>query len=155
VPQVSKEPEDRADDGRNEVLYQRMMDEAREVSDKAVQRLRDLGGALPSGTVEQVERLHRDPLGERRKVARLSDPPLPVSVRATDLPPVGGSALRNHSPLGLAVLLPCPAGEGTLLRVRLPPDLGVGWVTVEVKYCRREEGGWLAGCELLAEQAPL
>jgi hypothetical protein len=28
-------------------------------------------------------------------------------------------------------------------------------VIVEVKYCRKEEGRWVAGCEILRNQSPI
>ena len=64
--------------------------------------------------------------------------------------------MKDHSPTGLAVLLPCPAGVGTILRVRVPPEIARDdWVTVEVKYCRKEGDHWIAGCELLDKQSPI
>ena len=126
--------------------------ETREVADKALDRLRELSNQLPRGVVEQVERLHENPAHERRKAARVSDASLSVLVQAADVPGAAGLVVQDHGPAGLAILLPCPAGEGTFLRVRLPPQLGGGgWVTVEVKYCRKVEGGWHAGCELLGD----
>src|SRR5262249_29165922 len=106
--------------------------------------------------VEHVERLHQDPLAERRKAARLADGPVPVAVRWEALPDEAGGMVRDHCPTGLAVLLPCPAGVGTVLRVRMPAEMGGGgWVTVEVRYCRKEAGGWVAGCELVSNQSPI
>src|SRR4051794_24452145 len=135
-------------------VREQVMEEARGVAERALERLRGLSGELPEGAVEQVERLHRDPASERRKAARLGDAPLPVSVRLGPLPGGTEGAVRDHSPSGLSVLLPCPAGVGTVLRLRLPEQMG-GWVTVEVRHCRREAGGWVAGCELAPGQPPL
>ena len=135
---------------------ERVMEEAREVSGKALQRLRDLAGRLPDGALEHVERLHECPTAERRKAARLADGSIAVAVRPEARPDETGGAVRDHCPTGLAVLLPCPAGVGALLRVRLPAELGGGgWTTVEVKHCRREAGGWVAGCELIGDQPPI
>jgi PilZ domain len=140
--------------GLSEDIFRRMLDEAREVGDKVLARLRELGGQLPEGTVEQVERLHYDPTHERRKTARVSDQSLPVAVQvAGQAGATNPTAIKDHSPTGLAVVLPCPAGVGTLLRVRMHP--GDTWVTVEVKHCHKEGAGWVAGCELLGEQPPL
>jgi hypothetical protein len=55
----------------------------------------------------------------------------------------------------VGVLLPGPAGVGTLLRVFMPAQLGGGgWVAVEVKHCRKEAAGWVAGCELIDDRPP-
>jgi len=129
-------------------LYERALEEARQVSDKALARLRALGDDLPPGLVAQVERLHDDPVAERRKAARVSYPEVPAAVVLSGVE--SDAVVRDHSPAGVAVLLPCPAGEGTVLRVRVPPALGgPRWVVVEVKHCHREGRGWVAGCELL------
>src|SRR6188768_3849594 len=110
---------------------ERMLEEARDVSRQAIERLRELSSQLPGGALEHVERLHRDPSAERRKAARLGDGSIPVAVRAGSLRDEGGS-VKDHCPTGLAVVLPCPAGVGTILRVLLPPEMGGAWVTVEV-----------------------
>jgi hypothetical protein len=137
-------------------LYRRMLDETREMADKALDRLRELSNQLPDGVLEQVERLHEDPTHERRKAARVSDLSIPVAVQIVDLAGVTeGTAMKDHCPTGLAVLLPCPAGVGTLLRVRLPKLGQAEWVSVEVRYCRRQGDRWVAGCELLSNQPPL
>jgi len=134
---------------------ERVLEEARAVSEKALERLRGLASQLPEGAVEHVERLHRDPAAERRRAARLADSPLPVAVRLGALHDETG-AVRDHCPTGMAVLLPCPAGVGTVLRVRMPDGLGGGgWVSVEVRHCRKVEGGWVAGCELVGNQPPI
>lgn len=148
----SKELQDRGHEpGLSEDLYGQMLDRTREVGDKAIDRLRGLGDRLPGGLVEQVERLHDDPTHERRKAARVADPPLAVAVHMEERSGrTEGTAMKDHSPMGLAVLLPCPAGVGTLLRIRLPTS--GAWVTVEVKHCRKEGAGWVAGCELLENQ---
>jgi len=137
-----------------EGLYHLLLEETREVADRALDRLRDLSKQLPSGALEQVERLHDDPVHERRKAARVGEASLTVAVRREGSPEGGeGSTVKDRCPTGMAVLLPCPAGVGTLLRVRMPPEVGAGgWVTVEVRYCRREGEAWVVGCELLRDQ---
>jgi hypothetical protein len=149
------EPEDRADLNVCEDVYGRLLEDVRDVSDRTLDRLRLLGDDLPLGLVEQLDRLHDDPARERRKSVRVADDSAPVWVRAARLPDGSGvPAVKDHSPTGLAVLLPCPAGVGSVLHVRLPPELGGDkWVAVEVKHCRREGDGWLAGCEILPDAA--
>jgi len=145
-------------DGPSEDVHERVMERAREVAGKTLDRLRGLASQLPDGAVEHVERLHEDPLRERRKAARLPDGAIPVAVRPGERPVETGGAVRDHCPTGLSVLLPCPAGVGTVLLVRMPDELGGGgWVTVEVRHCRRdrEAGGWGAGCELVGGQPPI
>jgi len=138
-----------------EEIYDQMLDETREVASKALNRLRGLGEHLPGGVVEQIERLHQNPGRERRKTARVKDEAIPVTVRAAGLP-ARGTALKDHCPTGMAVVLPCPAGVGTFLRVRVSSEYGEDrWVAVEVKYCRKEGEGWVAGCELLGNQPPI
>jgi len=131
------------------------MEQVREVADKALDRLRDLADQLPKGVVEHIERLHDDPTSERRKSVRVGDDSLPVSICVPDETSEAGM-VKDHCPTGLAVLVPCPTGVGTVLRVRMPAELGGGgWVTVEVKHCRKAAGGWVAGCELLGDQPPI
>src|SRR5688500_15195866 len=103
--------------------HERVLEEAREVSGKALERLRGLAGELPEGAVAHVERLHADPAVERRKAARLGDRSVPVAVRLEPHRDESG-AVKDHCPTGLAVLLPCPAGVGTVLRVRMPEEQG-------------------------------
>lgn len=138
------------------VAREQMLEQAREVSDKALERLREVAEQLPEGALEHIERLHRDPTSERRKAARLADGPLPVAVRLDVPVDETGGLVRDHCPTGLSVLLPCPVGVGTVLHVRIPPELGGGgWVAVEVRYCRKEADGWVAGCELVGNQPPI
>jgi hypothetical protein len=138
----------------NDVLG-RMITQAREVGGKALERLRGLARQLPQGAIEHVERLHGNPAGERRKAARLADWSIPVAVRPGDLTDESSGVVRDRCPTGLAVVLPRPAAVGTFLRVRLPAGMGGGWVTVEVRHCREEPGGWVAGCELAGNQPPI
>jgi hypothetical protein len=134
------------------VIRDRVIEKAREVSDRTLERLRGLTAELPEGTVERVELLHGDPDSERRRAARLSDGAHPVTVCAAGS--VAGS-VRDHGPTGLAIRLPAPVGVGWVVRVLLPATLGGGWVTVEVRHCRPDADGWLAGCELVPGQPPL
>ena len=140
-----------------QALYDRLWEKTREVADKALDRLRDLGNKLPNGVLEQIERLHDDPESERRKATRVGDSSIPVEVQEVNQANTSDpSALKDHGPTGLAVRLPCPTGVGTHLRIRMPQEMGGrGWVTVEVKYCRKEAEGWIAGCELLSNQPPI
>ena len=146
-----------SDHNLSEGIYGRMLDKTREVANKALDRLRGLSDQLPVGMVEQVERLHEDPTHERRKTTRVNDASIRVTIQIAGLPDTTGEmVMQDHCPMGMAVLLPCPAGVGTVLRLRMPPKLGNGgWMTVEVKHCRKEGKGWIAGCELLSEQSPL
>jgi len=136
----------------NEGLYEQILDQTREMAQKAVTNLRELSSLLPAGVVEQVELLHDDPVQERRKAARLSDSSIPVLIQTLECL---GTAMKDHSPTGMALFLPCPAGVGTLLQVRVPKEPDGPWVLVEVKYCRRQGKMWVAGCELLSEQPPI
>jgi len=136
-------------------MRDQLITHAREVSDRAIDRLRRLARQLPEGAVEHVVRLHEDPTAERRKAARLPDGSIPVAVQPEALTGETDGVVRDHCPTGLAVLLPCPAGVGTLLRVRMPPEFGGDWVSVEVRHCRREADGWVAGCELVGSQPPI
>ena len=120
---------------------------------------RGMAGQLPEGVLllEHVERLHRAPAAERS----LSKRPGWATARSPCRSGQGRSPwrraglCRDHCPTGLSVLLPCPAGVGTVLCVLLPAEMGGGWVTVEVRHCRREAGGWVAGCESLRGQPPI
>ncbi len=134
----------------NKGIYDLMLDQMREVADRTVLHLRSLSNLLPIGVVEQVEHLHEDPVHERRKTVRFKDAAIPVTVEGLGSQEV---AMKNHCPKGMAILLPCPVGEGTVMRVRIPPGHGGPWVLVEVKYCRREDDRWVAGCEVLGNQS--
>ena len=136
-----------------EQIRDRILADTRGLADRALERLRGLGAALPAGAADQVRRIRDDPGRERRKSPRLCDPPLTVTVHTADpAAPDSAAPLRDHSPTGLAVVLPCPAGEGTVLHLRSPQGQ---WVAVVVRHCRREGGGWVAGCELLDGQPPI
>jgi len=145
--------------GRNlsEGMRDKLLVEARQVGRETLRRMRSLSNQLPAGVVEQLEQLHYSPTRERRKATRVADESVPVCVQIVDQSESEGAAkVKDHCPTGLAVLLPCPAGEGVVLRVRMPPELGDGgWVSVEVRHCRREKEGWVAGCALLTDQPPI
>jgi hypothetical protein len=129
--------------------YDSMLDQMREVAQRTVLGLRRLSNLLPTGVVEQVEHLHEDPIHERRKTVRFNDAAIPVAVEGLDCLE---TVIKDHCPKGIAICLPCPAGEGTVMRIRIPPGLAGQWVLVAVKHCRKEGDKWVAGCEVLSEQ---
>jgi hypothetical protein len=133
----------------NKGLYDSMLDQMRAVGQRAVLHLRSLGNVLPTGVVDQVEHLHDDPVHERRKTVRFEDSSILVVVEGLDCP---GTVMKDHSPNGMAILLPCPTGEGTVMRIRIPPKPDGQWILVQVRYCRREGDIWVAGCEVLSNQ---
>src|SRR4051794_9706017 len=84
---------------RGEALFNRLLRKTRKVADNALDRLRGLSSQLPSGAVEQVERLHENPTHERRKAARLSDSSIPVAVqRAEPTDAADEASVKDHCP---------------------------------------------------------
>jgi hypothetical protein len=128
-------------------VYTRILREAREVSAKARRRLsrlcRRFPSALPGVLADQVKRLLADPDGERRKAVRLP----PGDDRAEVVwPGEGGRVAQarvvDRSPGGLALRMDRPAEAGTVLSVRRE---GECWELVEVRHCRADGEGWVAG----------
>jgi hypothetical protein len=133
-------------------LLDLVLDETREVGNKAVLHLRQLSTDLPSGVVEQIEQMHQDPAHERRTVARLQGTSTPATVQGLEGQP---TAVKDRSPMGIALHLPSPVNVGSILRVRVHPERDGEWILVEVKHCSREGDEWVAGCELLPGQPAL
>jgi hypothetical protein len=128
--------------------------EAQEVADKALERLLGVAHELPPSAVDYVKSLHDNPAAERRKAVRMADQAVPVVVSPLNGPSEAGEVI-DRCPTGLAVLLPCPAGVGNILLVRMPGGIDGGqWLSVEVKYYRKEACAWAAGCEVVGDQRP-
>jgi hypothetical protein len=93
--------------------------------------------------------LEVDSLLERRNYPRRRGGD--IKIRVTDYgakeQPIEGFIL-DRSPGGLCMWLPRPVPAGTILSVRTStaPDV-VPWVHVEVIYCHRHDGYYVAGCQ--------
>jgi hypothetical protein len=133
-------------------LRERVLLEAQEAADKALERLLGVADELPASAVDYVKSLHDNPAAERRKTVRMADDQAGSVVVSPFNGPSEVGEVIDRCPTGLAVMLPCPAGVGTILLVRMPGGIEGGpWLSVEVKYCRKEAGGWVAGCEVVSD----
>jgi hypothetical protein len=147
----TKEPDDKA--AAMPRVFFRLLDEARTISERVMDRLHALSDqfptALPSELVEQVERIHFDPSHERRRFPRLRDSMIPANVsEPADLIGWSSALVIDRSPGGLALLLDTSMQEGTVLLVWFACEgEEEAWLPVEVRHCRSEGEKWLVGAE--------
>lgn len=140
--------------------YSQLLNEARDVSDRALDRLRALRDQFPTAVsgalVEQVERLRSEGAIERRGSLRLNDDLVVTAVTDPSAPADWSRAeVVDHSAGGLALRLDYPVAEGTILLVWLGPVApDKGWLPIEVKHCRPDEDGWLIGGQILRRADP-
>jgi hypothetical protein len=139
------------DQPRNDVppLHRALLEEAHEVSGQVLARLRGLEqrfpATLPTNAIAQVERLHTNPLGERRGTARIQGSSL-ADVRRPRARFGDHVPILDYSPLGVALQLCYSMDAGAVLLVCCPDT---PQQIAEVKYCRPDGTGWVVGCEFL------
>ena len=141
----------------SEGAYDSLLDEARQVSDKTMGRLRALQEhfpeALSAEQVERLERLRHHDRQDRRRGPRRPVPGLQVETRPADtFGPTAPGRLVDHSQFGVGIWLMQPEAIGTQLYLwggeegrDVKPSL------VEVRRCEATDRGWLLGCEMLSE----
>jgi hypothetical protein len=133
-----------------------LLDQAQEISRRALQRLHRLRerfpADLPAEEVAEVES-DDDRQGDRRHSSRAL-----VCVAAdVCVVPASGEVVRgllaDLCAGGASVVLPREVSPGSILLIR-PTDIleGHGFYA-EVRHCRREEGSWVAGCRVMGEEA--
>jgi len=132
-------------------VYRSLLDEAGEVTENILARLRRLHArypsAVPTRVLEHLERDHHHPAGDRRAAVRLAGGPARVRIRPS--PPRTGRVL-DRSPGGVSLRLGHPVHPGTLMTVRWPAvRSGHGWYTIQVRHCRADGDGWVVGCEFV------
>jgi hypothetical protein len=144
------------DDGPDSTLpgfsptpYLRVLDEARQISQAAIGRLRELRdrfpSELPADLVGQVERIHDEPADERRQSPRLRAGTAPAVVAHPSAPAEwDAAAVLDRSVGGLALLLGRPTAVEDVLLVWLG-DAREAWLPVQVRHCRKVHGGWEVG----------
>jgi hypothetical protein len=130
-------------------LHRALLKEAHEVSGMVLDRLRGLEqrfpATLPTNAIAQMERLHTDPLSERRGTARMqssshADIRRPRARFGDQVP------ILDYSPVGVALRLCHPMDAGAVLLICCPDT---PQQIAEVKYCRPDGTGWVVGCEFL------
>jgi hypothetical protein len=133
-------------------LYSDVLHEAKDVRDKAIDRLHRLcdrfPAAVPPLLLDQLERSRTDPRAERRATVRFDGGPTRVTVRAGSDPVRRTRAVvldRSAGGLRLQVRRPHPLGSA--LSVRLRADGRRTWYAAVVRYCRRVGEEWELGCE--------
>ena len=136
--------------------YSFLLDEAEGVAGNAVSRLRRLRDRYPSDVsgrlIDELERAHANPDGERRRGVRLGGAPTPAEVR-TDPSPLTTAQVVDRSAGGLRLRVIHPLPEGLVVGVRVPAGADdLAWFPVQVRYCRRDGDTWVAGCEYVAER---
>jgi len=139
--------------GLGPVAYVRLLDDARGVSDRTLERLHTLRdqfpSALPGDLIEQVERIRTDPAHERRRVPRLPEASPTAVAEPDDLAEWARAPILNRSPGGLALLLDHAVEPGTVLLVWSGFAGGDAWIPFEVRHCRPEGGRWVVGGEFI------
>jgi PilZ domain-containing protein len=141
-------------------VYFRLLDEARTISERALERLHTLSNqfpaALPDELLEQVERIRSDPAHERRRSPRLHESTFPANVtEPADLTGWTGALVIDRSPGGLALLLHNPVEAGMVLLVWFGSAGDEdAWLPVEVKHCRPEAENWIVGVEFTGRAKP-
>jgi hypothetical protein len=141
----------------SEDAYIRVLEEAREVSDRTLARLHMLcqhfPGGFTFGSFNLLKELEAHQADERRRALRRHCRPLPVDVRVA-----GADAMRSFltdcSPYGLGVRLPRAVEVGTFLEV-LPGNREGVPVLAEVRHCEQSPDGWAIGCEILSGELPI
>lgn len=133
--------------------YSFLLDEAEGVAGNAVGRLRRLGDRYPSDVpaplIDALERAHTNPSDERRRGVRLGGSLTPAEVRA-DPTPMAPAQVVDRSAGGLRLRVSRPLPVGFVVGVRVTAD--GRWFPVQVRYCRPDGDGWVAGCEYMAER---
>jgi hypothetical protein len=127
--------------------FQAALRRARDAADAALGRLGRLRERFPEALPGAVlEQLGRAPADDRRRAVRLQGGAERVVVREHSRRQGGGEVL-DYGPGGLGLRLPWPVGPGAVLRVRAAGAPGPAWLAFVVRHCRRDGGGWVAGCE--------
>jgi len=109
-------------------------------------------GAVPAKALDELEAFLLHPDWDRRVCQRCQSAGATVEVRRVG--PPGGklrARLLDRSASGLGIRLPIPVPVGSFLEI-IPPD-EQGTIVIEVRYCRAETDGWLAGCQVLTAAA--
>ncbi|MBI1917076.1 MAG: PilZ domain-containing protein [Planctomycetes bacterium] len=140
-----------------EMELSRLLDEARGLSQRSLERVRLLKelfpGELRGTALDDLERLEADARHDRRRTPRFAENPARVLVSPSRSPGEGVIArVRDHSATGVCLRLDWPTEVGTILWMRpttaLPEER---WVPLEVRHCRSETRGWLVGCQFVSK----
>jgi len=130
------------------LVYHKLTDEVREVSERAQERLCALRSRFPD-----LGDIQGDQPQDRRRVRRTAN-----LARAAVLSPgaPGGEVpalVVDRSPGGMSLWLDGPLGEGSVRLLRLGDGEQAEHVWAEVRYCRPlASGGWAAGCQVLGSE---
>jgi hypothetical protein len=139
-----------------EVELSWLLDEARGVSQRSLERLRLLKehfpDALTGKALDALERLEADTPPDRRRKPRFADNPARILVSPSRSPGQGVmTRVRDHSATGVCLRLDWPAEVGTILWMRPPTAFPEEpWVPLEVRHCQPAARGWLIGCRFLS-----
>jgi PilZ domain len=140
------------------LIYLKLLDKARHVSDRVLTRLQNLHdhfpAALTSEHIAQLERIHTDPVNERRRVLRFPGPSTTTSVaEARNFTEWTTATVINHSSGGLALQLNHPVHPGAILLVWVGLSSSEdAWFPFEVRHCRQEGEDWVVGGEFVAAE---
>jgi hypothetical protein len=138
--------------------YADLLGAAAEVSAKAVDRLHVLHdrypASLPPPVIQQVDRGHADPAGERRASVRLPGGEGAVTVRSPGTEQAE-AAILDRSAGGLSLRLGEMVLPGAVLGVELTGPDAAGCVPVEVRHARPDGDAWVLGCSFVAERPPV
>jgi hypothetical protein len=139
--------------GLGPVAYFRLLNDARGVSERTLERLHTLRDHFPSALsaelIEQVERIRTDSAHERRRVPRLPETSPTAVAEPDDLAEWARAPVLNRSPGGLALLLNHAVEPGTVLLVWNGFAGEDAWLPFEVRHCRPEGNGWVVGGQFI------
>jgi hypothetical protein len=137
-----------------EPAYDALLRRAKNLSAHSLNRLRQLAQRYPSPPLQDLvaylQRSHDDPEHERRQSPRLLGQGR-VTVSTPEAPTEWTEAqILNRSVSGFCLLLGQEAVVGDILIVWMhEANPEAPWAAVEVRYCRAEQHGWVAGCRFL------
>lgn len=141
-------------------VYAVLLDEARSVASESMRRLQQLSqrypALFPDYLLSQVEQNFADPSKDRRGTVRLPDGQDQVVVRTCPPPGITQEVhLLDYSPGGVLVRLANPLDVGVMVGIGLAEAGRLIWHLADVRHCRREEDGWVVGCEFVCEEPPV
>ncbi len=144
---------------QSETELTRLLDEARGLSQRSLERVRLLKELFPDERVgtalDDLERLDGETPRDRRYTPRFADCSSPILVSPSRSQEEGVlAAVRDCSAAGLCLRLDWPAEIGSFLWMHTAetPTEG-GWVPLEVRHCRPDARGWLVGCQFVSNDS--
>src|SRR5262245_35216821 len=141
---------------QSEVEWTWLLDEARGLSQRSLERVRILKELFPdelAGTaLDDLERIDAEVRRDLRRTPRFADCLAPVLVSPSRSQAEGAlAAVRDCSAAGLCFRLDWPPEVDSILWMRsAEASPQASWVSLAVRHCRPDARGWLVGCEFVS-----